>query len=156
MWLPTFMVEHGKMSIVDAARYQSYFFLALAGSRGSCFLFVKRAYETPVMLLSLIVPCIVYAAVFLGSYYLLPLVGLAGPFFALFLARVSRVFPTQWKSLAIWLMISIDLFLGISHFLLGDLADRVGIYNAYYMPFGFFVLTCILMLVYFRIERKHR
>lgn len=86
----------------------------------------------------------------LGFSTAFPAVGLIGPFFPLMLTHASRLFPREWKRVTVWVFLYIQLFMALTHVLVGYLAERFGLRVTYWlMPF-FFAITMALFTVFQR------
>ncbi len=154
MWLATYLVEYKKFSISDASFYVSCFFLILALSRTGSFIFGTVRRERAIIWSSLVASLVCMLLGHVGSNLAFSFAGILGPFFPLFLARVSRIFAEAWQSFTILLIAAIQLFLGIAHFCLGSIVDVLGVQRAFLLPCGFLVLSMVLLLFFEMMERK--
>lgn len=155
MWLVSYLVGEKGMSVSQASPFLSGFFLLVALSRGLLFLSLKEKTERELLLGCLFFSCLFF---FLGKLYHewgFILVGILGPFFPVFLARLSRLFPAEANSLILLVIASIQIAQMVGHRCVGWVADAFGIGKAYWIPGIFLALTCLLLEIYFRLEAKH-
>ncbi len=154
-WMVTYLVDFKHYSMGSAAAVLSWFFLAMGLSRGVCFFKLPPRWETWLMGFSILVAL---AGSLMGRYVWPPalvIAGLVGPLFPLMMARSSRVFPEQSRSLTLWILGSIQLTLMASQWLMGRVADRFGLETAYLLPNGFLLVSAVALVVYLRLEKKH-
>ena len=102
MWMATFLVDDIGLSSSEAAPYVSGFFMAMAATRLLGFFFIREHIEKYVLYICLMVGITALIISLFGYYYLLPTVGLVGPFFPLFMAELSRTFPKAWQSMTVF------------------------------------------------------
>jgi fucose permease len=155
MWLSTYLVEQHHMSVPAAAGYLSGFFAAMTVTRFSCFLCISPRHELTVIIGALVLPIAAFAVGLAGWPAAFVLVGLVGPFFPLFLARVNRNFPDKWRSLTVWIIVAMQVVLVMAHLSLGRIADLVTISRAYWLPLILFVTTFGMLLLYLHLERRY-
>jgi len=155
MWMVTYLVESQHFSVAQAAPYLSGFFLAMALSRGFCFLSLRPSLEGVILALSLVLALFFFMLGRLGHLWAFPLVGLLGPYFPLYLSRVSRNFPLEAHRLTIWILSSVQLTLACFHLFVGKLTDRLGVEVAYWLP-PILLVAALLMLGIFLISEKNR
>jgi fucose permease len=144
------------MNIETATTILSSYFGVLLGTRFLCAVFMTTQLEKIVLLLSLSIPPIVLFLVLrelIDPWFLLA-IGLFGPFFPVFLARVSRSSPTNWRSFTIWSIVAMNLLLAAGHLFLGKLADKFGIGSAYFLPVAALGLAFVILCLYFIKERR--
>ena len=82
------------------------------------------------------------------------LAGFVGPFFPLFICRVSRAYPQKWKSINVWISISIQFTLVVLHLNIGILAAQIGIYRSFYFCLATIALVFGLLILYLVLENK--
>jgi fucose permease len=156
MWMTTWLMNVKGFSLEDATLVLSAYFVVLLAGRMACATFMTPEREKPVLLASLIVPpALMY--LILGEHigpWSFVLIGLYGPFFPVFLARVSRQSPTNWRSLTIWAIVAMNFLLAAGQLFLGKIADSFGIARAFYLPAV--ALTCAFAAIstYFLLESK--
>ena len=153
MWLTPYLVEHRHLSVASAAPYVSGFFLMMALSRLVCVLFLRPRHETLVLVGCLFVSGLAFTMGHAGWLPGFALAGVMGPFFPLFMARISRAFESQLTRLTIWSLATVQGSLALSHFVVGAFTDAVGIQNSYQAPFFLGALTLLLFSLYVREER---
>lgn len=155
MWLVTYLVESKSFTLALSARYLSAFFVIMTLTRALCFLSFQEEQEN-----KLLVGCLVASVVFfilghLGYLWAFPLGGVLGPFFPLFLGRVSRVFHKQSKTITLWILGMGYATLAVFHLTVGKLAMRLGMERAYWLP-GLLIFGTILAFgVYLKKERDY-
>lgn len=154
MWLVSYLVDTQSFSLGKASYYLAGFFAAMFLGRLVCFVSLKEKYEAYILQ-----GCILFGAgCFLlghwGYLWAFSLAGFMGPYFPILLSRVKRHFPEQWRSLAVWVVLSIQVTLAILHLLMGWFNDQIGIHNAFLIPLVFFFLTLTLLRIYFEWEKK--
>ncbi len=150
MWMSTFFVRTAHFSTVQASQLNSTFFLIIAGSRLLTSLFVPSHWERNVILLSMVlsISCVLLA-IFVNPI-LLPGAGFVGPFFPLFMAQISKIYPAEWKNMTVWIFASIQLVLGIIHLTVGSLTDLMGIRSAFILSPTLLGIAFILVVIFFR------
>jgi fucose permease len=154
MWMASYLVESVHLTVVDAAPYLSGFFLIMAITRILCFFSMKPQLEIFILIFSLVGAIVFFGVGYSGSIWAFPLVGLLGPFFPLFLARLGKTFPDSVRSLTLWILASNQLTQACFHFVVGGLADRLGIRTAYGLPFILLAGCFGLLLWYLRLVRN--
>jgi predicted MFS family arabinose efflux permease len=103
----------------------------MAATRLAGFFFIRERVEKAVLFICLIVGILALIVSLLGFYYLLPTVGLVGPFFPLFMAELSRTFPKAWQSMTVLVSVSMQISLSIMNLSVGVLTDALGIHKAF-------------------------
>ncbi len=154
MWITTILTKVRNIEFATAAHYLTLFFACMTGTRILCALFLKPKHEHWAIYLGLIIPIIAHG---IGHFYHpigYALVGLCGPFFPVFLARTSRIFPEKWRTLTIWMMTSISISIGLFNLVIGSLADNYGLDVAYLLPPLLFLLSLMILVIYGRFEPK--
>ncbi len=141
MWMTTFLVKTRGFTVSEATPYLSLYFLAMAVTRFGCAFWLKTKDEKFVLRLALCVPLVASALAWSGRSWALPLIGLFGPFFPVFLARTSRRFPDKWRSITIWSVVIMNVSIGIANVSVGSLADHFGINVAFRLPALFLALA---------------
>ncbi|MSP19654.1 MAG: MFS transporter [Bdellovibrionales bacterium] len=155
MWLVTFLVEAKTLSLSLSAKYLSLFFVVMTLTRGLCFLSFKEEQENRLLFLCLMGALFFFGLGYCGYLWAFPLVGVLGPFFPLFLARVSRVFHLQSKSVILWILAMGQVTLAGAHLLVGNLAGWMGIHRAFTLAGGLLFLSILGYLAYLPKERKY-
>jgi len=156
MWMTSWLMNTKNLSIETATTILSSYFIVLLAARFLCAMFVTQKLEKAILLLSLALPPVVLFLVIsdLVSPWFLLAIGLYGPFFPVYLARVSRSSPSNWRSLTIWTIVAMNLLLALGHLFLGKLADNFGIGTAYFLPVASLSLAFIALCLYFLRERQ--
>ena len=153
MWMTTYLIEFRGLTIDGAAPYLIGFFAVMALTRFVCFLLASESYVKPLIYFSLTVPVVMFVLGLAGYNWAFCAVGLIGPFFPLFMARITRTFPDAWQQLTIFVVVTMQLGLGLAHLVLGKLVDLLGAQKAYMVPIVFLVFTLIIILIYFKREK---
>jgi fucose permease len=154
MWLSSYLVERYSWTVPDSANYCMGFFAVMTLTRFLCFLFISKKQEKTIMLAALLIPIAAFILGLSGFPWAFVLVGCVGPFFPLFLARVSRTFPNAWRSMTIWIIIGMQGILVVSHLSLGRVADLFTINKAYILGVLLLIATYLLLLLYLRLEKQ--
>ncbi len=151
MWMTSWLMESRNLSIESATTILSAYFVVLLLARLLCAMFVSPKLEKPLLLMSLSLPPIVLFSVLKGYIdpWFLIAIGLYGPFFPIFLTRVSRSSPTNWRSMTIWTIVAMNLLLAVGHLFLGRLADNLGISTAFFLPVAALGLAFVALCFYF-------
>lgn len=154
MWMTSYLVKTRGLEISQATPYLTGYFLALTLSRFFCAFWVPPERERLVLTLALFVATVSFLAATAGPSWLFCLVGLYGPFFPLFLSRSSRRFPDKWRSITIWSVVIMNVSIGFGNLTVGELADRIGLEQAFYLPPVFIALALAGMSLYLKGEAK--
>ncbi len=152
MWMATYLSAKFGLSVEQSSPITSGFFGVMMVTRLLCFFFASAAYRNTLMWVSLVIPGIVVTAVQLGgSFWLLPLAGCFGPFFPMYFSMVSRHYPEEWRSMSIWLIVSLQIALMAMNLGVGQLAEVLGSAQAYwFIPITLFFTLCL----FFRLLKK--
>ena len=154
MWLTSYLVQVHRLAASATSGYVSGFFLVLTLSRLACAFWLRPRWEKRVIYAALILPLVGFALGMHGELWGFSLVGLCGPFFPVYLARMSRLFPDKWRSVTIWIMVIMNISIGGFDLVLGRLADIFGLATAYCLPAVLFIAAVALLAAYFRQERR--
>jgi predicted MFS family arabinose efflux permease len=155
VWLTTFLVSVHGLAVSDATPYLSALFLVMAGARVACALLVRERWERAILQLALFLPMLGFLVGYFCDFKpAFALAGLFGPFFPVFLARQSRRFPDRWRSITIWTMVSMSVTIGAGNFLVGRLADLLGLKTAYLLPPVLFAAAALLLNLVLASERR--
>ena len=152
MWLPSYLVAVTHISEAAGAVALTRYFGVLTATRILCFLFITPAREKPVLLAALAIPIAAFAIGYGGHPAAFPAMGVFGAFFPVYLARISRRFQAQWRSVTVWAMTAVNVFVGLAELGLGQLADRAGLKIAFLIPPSILCLTLVLLIIYFKKE----
>ncbi len=153
MWMVTYLVETQHFTVSQAAPYLSGFFLTMALSRGFCFFSLRPSLESKILALSLFLALVFFFLGRSGYLWAFPLVGLLGPYFPLYLSRISRSFPEEAHRLTIWILGSVQMMLVIFHLFVGKVTDRLGIAAAYWLPPILLIAALCLLGLFLKAER---
>lgn len=148
MWMTAFLTEAKGFSVPEANEPLMIFFGCIALSRLACFIFLKPQFEKWVILGSLIASFSAFLLGYLVWEPLFGLCGLAGPFYPVFLGRVARTFPAQWRAISIWINIVVQLGLALFHVVVGRLAQVIGL-NYSYLIAPLMLFVTLLLAEYF-------
>jgi len=154
LWMVTYLFEYRDLTIIQASKYLTGFFAMMFLSRLICFFSLKPEWERKIMIGSLVTAAFCFILGHLGWLWAFCLAGLMGPYFPLFLGRITRSFPEQWRSLTVWIITSIQVVLVIIHLTVGMLTDKVGIANAYVLPVILISMALTSLVIYFEWEKK--
>jgi MFS family permease len=154
MWMISYLEKVYLFPLEKAARYSALFFVMMGLTRIFCFLSLPARLEFGVLVGSLVVALVCLVAGQTVFPEALIGVGVFGPFFPLFMARVSRTFQEQASQLTLWILGFIQLSLAFAHLTLGKLSDWVGISKAYALPPVFMVTTLVCLFIYLGLEKQ--
>ena len=141
------------MTVEAAAPYVSGFFIFMAVSRTLTFFVRKPILQTLLMTGCLGVALAAFCIGLSGQLWALPALGLLGPFYPLFMARLTRAFPSTWQKMTLWSIISMQVALLGSHWLIGEAVTRYGASVAFTFPAIMIFATLLLTLLYLKCER---
>ena len=146
MWMATYLSAKFNLSVEQSSPLTAGFFAVMMLTRLLCFFFAKPKFQYQLMWASLLIPAAVVTVVQLGgSFYLLPLAGCFGPFFPMYFSMISRHYPKEWRSMSIWLIVSLQIALMAMNLGIGHLAKAVGSAQAYWLIPVTLVATLILL-----------
>jgi fucose permease len=154
MWMTTYLVEADDMTIAEASWYGSAFFVCIAASR---FLMIfERFHRRPKRVLT---TCILLGTTFSilgvsGWRFCLPLVGILGPFFPMMLARAGSLYTDRYRTITIYIFVTMQVTLMTMHFLIGHFSEEIAISQSYLLAPYALVITLILLFIHFRISSK--
>jgi MFS transporter, FHS family, glucose/mannose:H+ symporter len=145
-WLPTYLVNVYKLDIEHASFYASMFFLTMLVTRMGCGLFAKPRWHRTIIWVSTLLSfsCFVTGKL-TGWIWLIPLTGLIGPFFPLYITWLGLRFPDRDRSMVIWMLSGMQAALSLMNFTMGKLADLAGFEIAFWLPAVILILTMILL-----------
>jgi fucose permease len=153
-WMTTYLVRVQNMSVSEATPFLSVYFLIMTGMRLGCAFFLKPHMEKLILRWALLVPVGFFLLGYKGALWAFPLAGLYGPFFPVFLSRVTRFFNASARTLTILIMVGMNAMLGVCSLGLGRLADVLGMRQAYLLaPILLFSGFCLLN-IYLWLEGK--
>ena len=148
MWMVSYFQNHLNFANTDSNFFQSIFFACMSITRLLCFLFLPRGWELRVMVTSVIAGIVIFCTgIWFKNPGLIALVGIIGPFFPLYIARISEKFPLQSRSMTIYVLSFMQLSLAMAHLFLGRLSAQIGIKNAFLMPPVLLVVSLILIFM---------
>jgi fucose permease len=147
MWMTTWFVSSGR-TIEEGSQAMALFFALMTISRLICTFWVKPKHVHVVLIGSLILALIGFCFGRLsGLAWMVGVAGLLGPFFPLFVAKMSLDFPDRDRTIIIWTIALMQGFLGILNLSIGGLADFLSIQWAYWLPAGLLVI-CLLSYLF--------
>lgn len=155
MWMTTYLVKVRGVAVDDAAPILAGFFVCMAFSRVACSLWARESMLRPLIYSALLVPALGFLIGLAGVPWAFSFVGLAGPWFPLFMSRIAVAFPESRQSVTVYAVAVMQLFLAIAHLVLGKLADRIGMESAFAIPLVFFGATLVCVYLYFRREDRY-
>lgn len=153
-WMSSYLVGAKGLTLEQAAKWLTGFFILMAITRAACFLRLKDRTEKIILLSSLFASAVFFALGHQGWLWGFVFAGVLGPFFPLFMARVSRDFPEQSKTLSLWVLTVIQATLGVFNFGVGASADAYGIAVVYWLPAGVLILSDLMLLRYFMTQKN--
>jgi len=151
-WLSAYLVEARGLTIPESTSYLSGFFVLMTGSRLLCSMFLRQEGEVLVVGGSLLAAVVFFCLGMRGWSWAFSLTGIFGPVFPVLLARLSRRYGSNSERLTLWVLMSTQLSLGISQFVVGNLTDRFGVGTSYWVAPGILVLTLGSLFFYLRDE----
>jgi len=145
-WMTSFLTSEAGFSITDASNYTSAFFASMLITRILCGAFARPRYHRIIlwMSLSLSLCCFVIGRL-TGWYWLLPLTGLFGPFFPLYVTWASLRFPERDRALVIWMLSGMQAALCVMNTVVGRVADAYGFKIAYWIP-ALMIISAMILL----------
>jgi fucose permease len=153
-WMVVFLVESRGLTLSNASPILSGFFITMALSRFFCS-FLIETWEKQVLVTSLLA---FGASLYVGitwSPVVLMGCGLAGPFFPIFMGRLTRAFGPLAQRIILDLYLLFPLTLGSAHLLFGQLTNIMSMHSIFSYGCGAFVLLLFPCLgLYFRVEKS--
>lgn len=151
MWMTPFLVEEG-LHVGAASKYLLGFFLTMGVTRALCFLSLKPQQEAWFLWGSLIFGAVFFSLGRAGWYWGFALTGVLGPFFPLFLARVTRAFSKDSAALTLAIITAMQVILAVFHLSIGNVSDRLGMSLAYWMPVALIGAALVALGLYIHAE----
>ncbi|MFT4977982.1 MAG: fucose permease [Myxococcota bacterium] len=148
LWMTSYLVETTGASTAEAAPILSGFFGSIFGIRLLAFAGLREGWEWPMLWLALALGLVGLALGLSGWPWGLALAGGMGLYFPVFLARVSRLFPHRWRSIAVWMIASTQIGLTVMNLVMGRAADAIGLERAYWIPLIALVVCVVLTAAY--------
>ncbi len=147
-WMASYLVSEFNLSIKEASWYTSMFFAAMLVTRIACGIWARPRWHRVLIWVSLLTSMMCFITARLtGWLWLLPLAGLFGPFFPLYVTWVSLRFPERDRSMVIWMLAGMQGALAIVNVLIGRIADFYGFGVAFWVPALSMVATVILLKI---------
>lgn len=154
MWMPSYLVVVHHWQPAVASRAAGGFFFLIFFTRVLSMIFWRPRFTIPLIWASLLIPAAVLLIGLLGRPEILPLAGCIGPFFPLYLGRLTVSFPSQWRAITIWVIVALQVTLGSLHLTIGAVTTYVDMQTAYWIPLGLVLLTASLFWFYRRLENQ--
>lgn len=146
MWMTTYLTSKFELGVERSSLITSAFFAVMMLTRLLCFFIANQKNQNLLMWIALVVPAIIVSLVQLGaSFYLLPLAGVFGTFFPIYFSKISQSFSKEWRSMAVWLIISLQIAVMIMNLGVSRLAQKYGVVET----FWFIPLTLCATMVLF-------
>lgn len=149
MWMTPYLVETFKFDISSASLYASGFFFFMMISRLYCFFFLRDSNREKILMASLFFPLLALA-IGIGAQIplILPLAGLFGPFWPIFVSKVTKNYPKEWRSLTLWLVFGLQGSLLFMNYTMGRLSSLMPMKQAYLISpiFQVLTITCFFIL----------
>lgn len=133
MWMVSYLIHTG-VPLESAANYAALFFATMGFSRLLALFFLKPHWENTVFCFCLPLGILFFIWGRFGWTPALALSGMIGPFFPLYLSRVSRIYPSSMNRLTVGILLAVQISLGLMHLCIGKMGDAVGIEQAYWLP----------------------
>lgn len=156
LWMTSYLTAATDLDSAAAAPVLSGFFGAMFTVRLLAFGGLKADWEIPILLGSLVVGLLGQVLGLLGWVWGLSMAGGMGLFFPVFFARVSRLFPQRWRTLAVWMFAATQIGLVIMNVVMGHMADIWSIVTAYWLPPAALLLCTLCTVAYLVMERSLR
>ena len=153
-WMTTYLVRIRGMDVSDASYVLTAYFAVLMVARIITSFTVTPAREPLVLIVALSLPVVTLTLGLLGWTWGFVLTGLFGPFFPVYLARLSRKFPENWRSLLVWTISVMSLLIGVANLTLSRLADWLGLQSAFWLPPALLGAATVSLLIYLHPERQ--
>jgi MFS family permease len=154
VWMVPYLVEARGMELASAAWHLSGFFLAMGLSRCLCSFSLSPHHETGIVFGAFGAHVAFFSLGRAGNDWALPLTGMVGPFFPVFLSRASRRFPERATHLTLLMLTFVQLSLAVCHWGMGRLTDSIGLVGAYYLPVILMALAACGFAAYLLGERR--
>jgi MFS family permease len=151
-WMVAYLSQ--KMSIAEASKYLSGFFAMMGITRMLCVLFIKPRYEKIVIYLCLLLFIFFFTLGHLGFLLGFSLCGVLGPYFPVFISRLSHYSPKSTNKITLTGLAISQALLVSSHKTMGLLTDNLGISSSYYFPILIMIIALIFTGVYFVEEQR--
>lgn len=147
-WMPAFLIQVYGLDVKTASLYTSMFFGAMLVTRIACGIWARPKFHRLLIWVSLACSLICFVLARLtGWLWLLPLAGVFGPFFPLYVTWVSLRFPERDRSMIIWMLATMQAMLGVMNLVMGKLADAAGFSVAYWLPAVMIAGSMILLKI---------
>ena len=149
MWLSQFLVNARKLDPSAAAQRVSGFFAVMTLSRIVCFLWMRPKFEVSVLIMVFVASIASFTLGYFVNDWGFAFVGLIGPFFPIFLARISREFQATWKTLTMTIILGNQVALALMNLSIGWVGDRFGIAHAFAIAPSMLLMSLIFLIGYF-------
>jgi FHS family glucose/mannose:H+ symporter-like MFS transporter len=134
MWMTSWFMAKGH-SLDYGASVTALFFILMTATRLGCSLFATSKLVLPFIWASLILPAVFFLLGRLTPWtWLIGFAGLLGPFFPLYISKLTIDFPNRDRTIVIWILAMMQAVLGFLHLSMGGLATSFGMENAYWLP----------------------
>lgn len=155
-WIATYLVKEHNFSIRDASIYTSIFFALMFITRILCGFWATPRWHRTIIWSSLILASLAFSC---GRAFdlpmLIPLAGLLGPFFPLFVTWSSLRFPERARTLLLWTLSGMQAALASMNYLTGAVADISGFSKAFWLPAIVMIITMILLKTLEKMDMGH-
>ena len=154
MWLTTWFVSNGE-TLQNGSLATAIFFAIMTVTRMLCSLISSDRWIMPVIWFSLISSLLFFVIGRLtGNFWLIPMMGLLGPFFPLFVTSTSKRFPRKGRVILIWMLTAMQGLLAFMNLFTGFLAQTFGMPIAFWLPAFLLTICIVLLLVSKKFERE--
>ncbi len=142
-WLVTYVIKEHSFPESEASVLLSGFFGIMALSRLLVFAFSRPGKEWIWIYTSMILAACAFAGGLFISPYLLPLTGVFGPFFPLYLNQIRSRAESNWQSVAFMSFALMQAGMAMMHAVMGRMVDLLGAGSAYFGPLIFLVIAVV-------------
>lgn len=142
-WLVTFVTTTQELTHSQGSMLLSAFFAILALTRLIILFVSKPEHEKSWMRISTAAACVFFTLGLYVSPYFLPLTGVFGPFFPIYVSRIREARPQTWQKVSMIGFAMMQAAMAIVHASLGSIVDQLGAALAYHVPLCFLVLAAI-------------
>ncbi len=142
-WLVTYVVKAHAMPESEASLLLSGFFGVMAVSRLLVFAFSRPGQEWTWIYASMLLAIVAFAGGLFVSPYFLPLTGVFGPFFPLYLMQIRIRKSSNWQTIAFMSFALMQAGMAMMHAMMGRVVDTFGATTAYLGPMIFLVAAAV-------------
>jgi MFS transporter, FHS family, glucose/mannose:H+ symporter len=145
MWVVHYLTEVENLSVNNASRILTCFFVLLTLTRFALFTTIGHIAAKKLLTVSLCLAIISYTLGLLANPWFFMGVGFLGPFFPVMLSVVRQKSPDNWKAITIYIIVVTQLALALNHLGIGFLADALGMRTAFWIPISLLLVVITLV-----------